>query len=374
MQFGSMALEAIALQMVPGLGLRGVVHLLEHFGNAHEVFAASLDALILKAELRPDLAKEIQRRTTFAAAERELAYCAQHGIRVIASSDPDYPARLLETPDYPAVLYMQGDPSILSQKTLAMVGTRRATPYGEEQCKRLVQELSERVNNLVIVSGLAFGIDAASHRAALACHLPTIAVIANPLPNVTPAFHRSLARTILDLGGAIITEQHSQAKLRGTHYLSRNRIIAGLSAGTIVVESPARGGSLNTANHADSYNRTVMAVPGRPTDATSLGTNQLIRSHKAQLITSGADIVEELMWDFAEEPMRFSPKASSAEDLSSEEARVLGFFPPNDPIEGEALQQLAGIEAGELTALLIGLELSGKIRLLPGNRYMKLCD
>ena len=365
-----MTIEDIALQMTPGIGVKGAAHLLETFGDARSIFAASADELVQRAEIRPDLAREILRRQGFAPAEREMAYCRRNHIEIIASTDPDYPPLLRETPDFPAVLYVMGERRVLSQRCLTIVGTRQATPYGQTMCSRLIDGLAERVPRLCIVSGLAFGIDVAAHRAALAAKVPTVAVLANALPGVSPAQHAGVARDILAEGGALVTELHSQSKQKGNFYLARNRILAGLSAGCIVVESPDSGGSLFTAHCADSINRTVMAVPGRATDRSSAGTNHLIRNRKAQLVLSADDVIRELMWDLGEDPATFRPSAPTPE-LTAGETQLLGHF-TDDPVDLETLAALSGLDPGELAALLVGLELSGAIRQLPGNRYMKL--
>ena len=299
-----MTIEDIALQMTPGIGVKGAVHLLGVFGSARDIFAAAPDELAGEAGLREEIAREIVRRRGFAAAEKELEHCRRNGIAAIASTDPEYPPLLREIPDYPHVLYIKGDTAALSARCLSMVGTRNATPYGQTMCNRLVEGLAAQGPGLCIVSGLAFGIDVAAHRAALAAGVPTVAVLANPLPEVTPAQHTAVARDILDHGGALVTELHSQTRQNGTAYIARNRIIAGLSAGCIVVESPDSGGSLVTAHCADDYDRSVMAVPGRATDRMSAGTNHLIRNRKAQLVLTADDIVRELMWDLGAEPAK----------------------------------------------------------------------
>lgn len=366
----AMTIEDIALQMTPGIGVKSAAHLLETFGDARSIFAASADELVQRAEIRPDLAREILRRQGFAPAEKEMAYCRRNHIEIIASTDPDYPPLLRETPDFPSVLYVMGERRVLSQRCLTIVGTRQATPYGQTMCSRLVDELAERVPRLCIVSGLAFGIDVAAHRAALAAKVPTVAVLANALPAVTPAQHAGVARDILAEGGALVTELHSQSKQKGNFYLARNRIIAGLSAGCIVVESPDSGGSLFTAHCADGFNRTVMALPGRATDRSSAGTNHLIRNRKAQLVMSGDDVIRELMWDLGENPATFRPSAPTPE-LTTDESRLLALF-ADDAVDLETLSARSGLNPGELAALLVGLELSGAVRQLPGNRYMKL--
>lgn len=366
-----MTIDDIALQMTPGIGVKGAAHLLEQFGDARSIFAASADELVERAALRPDPVQQIIRRKGFSIAEKELAYCRRNGIEPIASTDPEYPPLLREIPDYPHVIYVKGDKNTLSAHCISVVGTREATPYGQTVCNRLIEGLAERVPGLTVVSGLAFGIDVAAHRAALAAGVPTVAVVANPLPGVTPAQHTHVAREILDRGGALVTELHSQSKQNGNFYLARNRIIAGLSAGCLVVESPDSGGSLVTAHYADSYDRTVMAVPGRATDRASAGTNHLIRNRKAQLVISAGDIVEALMWDLGENPALLRPKAATP-DLTPDETGLLGCFRTDDPLSAETLGELSGLNPGELATLLLGLELAGAVRQLPGNRYMKL--
>ena len=366
-----MTIEDIALQMTPGIGIKGAVHLLEHFGNARNIFTASADELIGKAALKPPIAQQIIRRAGFVPAARELEYCRRNRIGIIVSTDPGYPPLLREMPDYPHVLYFKGCAEALSARCISIVGTRRATPYGQLMCDRLVEGLAERVPNLCVVSGLAFGIDVAAHRAALAAGARTVAVLANALPGIVPAQHSGVARDILEHGGALVSELHSQSKQNGNFYLTRNRIIAGLSAGCLVVESPDTGGSLFTAHCADSYNRTVMAVPGRAIDHTSSGTNHLIRNRKAQLVMSADDIIRELMWDLGTDPASFREKAPTPE-LTPDENQLLTLFRTEEPISIEALTEESRLNPGELMTLLVGLELSGAIRKLPGNRYMKL--
>lgn len=368
-----MGIEDIALQMTPGLGAKGIVRLIEEFGDARRIFAAVADELTARTQLRPDVAREIARRRAFGLAERELAYCRRHGIVPLASTDPGYPPLLGELPDRPHVLYIKGNAEALLRRCLSVVGTREATPYGQLVCERMVRGLAERVPRLAIVSGLAFGIDAAAHRAALAADAPTVAVLANALPGVTPAQHARMAREILDRGGALVTELHSQSKQNGNFYLARNRIIAGLSAGCIVVESPDSGGSLVTAHYADDYHRTVMAVPGRVTDRASNGTNHLIRNRKAQLVLTADDVIDALMWDLGTDPATLRAKAPTPQ-LTPDEAGLLGCFRTADPLSIEMLGELCGLGPGELAALLIGLELAGAVRQLPGNRYVKIAQ
>lgn len=364
-------IDDIALSMQSHIGVRGVVHLLRTFGSAEAVYSASVSELIEQAELQENLAREIVAHKTHKAAEREMAYCARHGIEPIASTESAFPKLMLETDDYPHVLYIKGNTEVLDRLSLSMVGTRHISQYGVTMCERLVEGLSRRLPSLTIVSGLAFGVDVNCHRAAIRHGLPTVAVVANALPAVTPAQHTAFARDIIDEGGAIVTELHSQTKQNGRFYIPRNRIIAAMSGGTVVVESGSSGGSLHTAAMADSYNRTVMAVPGRITDMSSEGCNALIRNRKATLVTSADDIVAEMGWDLHEEGCLPSPTEPTIE-LTRDEAGLLSLIGDSDPISIERLQELTAFDAGTLASLLLNLELAAVIRQVPGKMYLRM--
>ena len=366
-----MRTEDIALTMIPRLGVKGTVHLLSLFGSAERIFAASADELTERAELRPDVARSITGRVSFEAAEREIAYCRRHGIRPVASTDPEYPPLMRESDDYPHVIYVCGEVGALSKRCVTFVGTRHMTSYGERICTKLIEELAETVPDLCIVSGMAYGIDGAAHRAALHCGVPTVGVLANVLPEVTPAHHALLGRDIIEHGGALVSELPSTTRQNGSYYISRNRIMAAMGCGTVVVESAAAGGSLATAHFADSCNRSVMAVPGRASDKYSAGTNMLIRNRKAQLVLSGEDIARELMWEMNIPAPERRPTEAAAALLPSEKA-VMAAFGDEERVSADTLAARSGLDAGELAATMISLELSGAVRQLPGGMYERL--
>lgn len=366
-----MKIEDLALAMTRGLGAKGIIHLLGLYGDAESVFHASESDLIERAELRADIARAIVAREGWAAAEREAEYCRRHSIIAVASTDEEYPALLRECADYPHIIYVRGNVGALSRRCVSFVGTRRMTPYGERACTELITGLAARVPDLCVVSGLAFGIDAAAHRAALLNGVPTVAVVANPLPAVTPTQHTSLAEDIIAHGGAIVSELPSTTPKKGCYYISRNRVIAALGCGTVVVESHAGGGALTTAQFADDYNRSVMAVPGRMFDSAASGTNHLIRTRRAQLVASAEDIINELMWELSLPEMP-SVKIDPTLDLTPDERGLLCCFRTSDPLSVGELMELSGMPTGELSALLMSLELAGAVRLLPGNMYEKL--
>lgn len=371
-----MNIEDIALTMVQGLGVKGVVHLLECFGSAERVFAQTADSLVSEAELRDDVARNVLSRKAFDNARRELEYCRRHGITPVASTDPEYPQIMRETDDYPHVIYVTGSVAALSMRTISLVGTRRMTPYGERACNTLIGGLAGQLPDLCIVSGLAYGIDAAAHRAALLNNVPTIAVVANPLPEVTPTAHTDLARDIVAHGGAIISELPSCTKQNGSFFISRNRIMAALGYGTVVVESAASGGSLATAKFADGYNRSVMAVPGRITDTFSAGCNLLIRNRKAQAVLSAEDIVAEMMWDLdiASPSVAVNRNSEIFGSLMPVEQELLQLFGNADTLSSSELAERSGMNIGRLSALLMSMEIAGAVRQLPGNMFEKLID
>lgn len=364
-----MPLESIALTFVPHLGVRGAAYLLECFGSAKAIFEASAAELMSVADLREDVARGIAAKAGMREAEREMQYCERHKIIPLSADCNSYPRLLRETNDFPVVIYVMGDVAALHRRAVAFVGTRKATPYGQRMCNTLVRELGEIVPDAAVVSGLAFGIDSEIHRAALMENMATVAVLASTLPSVTPASHRALAADIISRGGALVSELNSQTKQNGNFYIPRNRLIAGIAAGTVVVETPESGGSLSTAAFADGYNRSVMAVPGRATDANSRGCNLLIRNRKAQAVMSGRDIASELMWELEVESLS-APKREVL-PLTDQEQYLISFF-DHEPVAIDVLQQRSGLKPGELSLLLMNLELSGVVRQLPGKQYEKL--
>lgn len=359
----------IALTLQPKIGPRTAAHLLSIFSSAERIFNSTQEELVSRAELNPLVAIALLKREYFKQAEKEVIYCQKHGITPIVSTSDAYPPLLRECNDYPHVLYYKGDPGILSNRMLSVVGTRKITSYGHKVCDRLIGEMAKLAPSTVIVSGLAYGVDAASHRAALNYGLKTIAVLPCALPDVYPSNHQSLGEEILRKGGGLLTEYHSNSKNNGNNFIPRNRIIAGMSEGTLLVESPLKGGSLVTANMADGYNRCVMAVPGRVGDMCSEGTNQMIREQKARMVCSAKDILRELMWDLDEAP---SPPPADRSILSPTARNILETIPEGESISIDHLADLSKLSIAELSAIIFELECEGAVRMLPGKRYEKL--
>ena len=366
----------IALTFVQGLGLKGAHHLLGIFGSAEAIFKASPEELTGRALVNSRAVVEaIQSKEPLRCAEREIDYANKHHITPIAITDPAYPRTLKECPDAPIVLYTQGNIEALHRPSVAFVGTRHMSAYGQRIATKIIKQLRELSPEISIVSGLALGNDGNAHRAALDCGAATVGVIANALPEITPATNQPLADRILQNGGAIVTEISSQHKNTGRFFPSRNRIIAGLSSGTVVVESPYKGGSLLTADNAFDYGRVVMAIPGRADDKTSYGSNLLIKHNKAAMVCSASDILHELGWDVeVVNGEAYVPTEESVEviNVSDDERQLLEALRPGEVVDYDLLVERTSMSAGVVSALLVSLELCGLVRLLPGKRCEKI--
>ena len=299
-------------------------------------------------------------------AKRELEFISKKNISVSYFTDDTYPHRLLEANDAPILLYSSGKCNLNALHVISIVGTRHATPVGIKTCDEIVSKLSKRLDNLVIVSGLAYGIDIAAHRAALKHNVPTVAVLAQGLNKIYPATHRNDAISIIKQGGAIVTDYQSQDDIHKGNFLARNRIIAALADCTVIVESAATGGALVTASLAQSYNRDVFAVPGRTGDEYSRGCNKLIRDNRAMLITSADDIIEAMSWETKEtQPIQ----QELFPTLTGDEKKRVDALKANGDKHINELASLLQIPVYKLMGALVELDCSGLVVTLPGCRY-----
>lgn len=302
-------------------------------------------------------------------ARQEYEFTSRHSVRVLSLADDDYPWLLGETPDAPVTLYVLGTADLNSQHSASVVGTRRPTQYGLDFCGRFCSDLGGYFPDINIVSGLAYGIDAAAHIAALENGLPTIAVMAHGLDIIYPAGNRELARRIVKNGGAIISEYPSGSTPYAGRFLERNRIVAGLSQLTVVVESALKGGAMSTANLAFGYDREVMALPGRICDEVSAGCNHLIRKEKAHLLTAAADVIELMGW----QPLgrHVAPRQRNLfpelEGVAKSIYEILKF--EATPVGIDTMHLRTGVGVPELMSALTELEFDGIIARHPGNRY-----
>lgn len=308
----------------------------------------------------------------FQRAERELEFVEKNRLTCLTLKDEGYPSRLRECDDAPAVLFFKGNADLNSLRVINMVGTRRATEYGKQFCATFLRELAELSPGVLVISGLAYGIDVHAHRAALAYGLPTVGVLAHGLDRIYPAVHRKTAVEMLSQGG-LLTEFPSDTNPDPHNFVSRNRIVAGMSDATIVVESPAKGGSLITANLAVGYHRDCFAVPGRISDPASEGCNRLIRDNKAALVQNAEELLLAMGW--MENEGKRKPEAVQRDlfpELTEEEERVVRILQQRGELHINTLVVEADIPVHRMSALLFELEMKGVIKALVGGVYRLL--
>lgn len=301
-------------------------------------------------------------------AKKEVAFIHKHGIAVITIQDAVYPFRLRECADAPLVFYVKGEVNLNEGKFLSIVGTRGASERGKDLTRKLVLDLSRKVDNLTIISGLAYGIDVAAHKAALEAGLPTIIVPGHGLDRIYPLPNRQVAVEALKNGG-LVTEYPSETEPEGFRFVERDRLIAALSDATVVVESKERGGSLITANDAFDYNRSVFAFPGRPDDVNARGCNQLIRDQKAALIENADDLINAMMWDKKPEAAQLS-LVELEEGVDPLAIALLQHIreKEEDVHINQLTMELDGVYQ-DIVAQLTYLEMLGYIRAIPGGFY-----
>jgi len=305
----------------------------------------------------------------FLRAEHEMEFVEKNRLICLTLKDESYPSRLREREDTPAVLFFKGNTDFNRLRVIDMVGTRNATEYGKQFCADFLRDLSASCPDVLVVSGLAYGIDIHSHRAALANHLSTVAVLAHGLDRIYPYVHRKTAIDMLENGG-LLTEFLTETNPDRHNFVSRNRIVAGMSDATIVVESADKGGSLITADLAVGYHRDCFAVPGRTSDASSRGCNLLIRDNKAALIQSAEDFIEAMGWNPAGEPVK--PEGIQRDlfpELSKDEECIVGILTRQGDLHVNALVVEADIPVNRMTGLLFELEMKGVVRAMVGGVY-----
>lgn len=360
----------IALSFTRGVNASVVRALADHGLTPEQFFTMSM-AEILDVLGESCRFQQAHREEALFRARAELEFISRHSVRTLFLLDEDYPPLLREIPDAPVILYVLGELDTASVPVFSLVGTRRCTSYGVGFCKHFVSEMAAYYPDAVVVSGLAFGIDAAAHVAALESHLTTVAVVAHGLDMIYPAAHRDLARRILDSGGAIITEYPTGTRPLQGRFLERNRIVAGLSELTVVAESEVKGGAMSTANLAFSYSREVVALPGRYNDEKSSGCNVLIERSKAHIYISVPEIVRLMGWAPSALPssVRIVAKPLFPE-LEGDYAKVYDVMRLRmESMSIDEIHMATRLSMPVLMAVLTELEFDGLIIKLPGARY-----
>ncbi|RYY88619.1 MAG: DNA-protecting protein DprA [Chitinophagaceae bacterium] len=360
-------LYQIALTQVPQIGDVHARILLQHYGSASAVFAAKLSDLEKLEGIGTVRARAIRGYQDFASLEKELHFIERYSINTYFLTDLGYPKRLLQCYDPPVLLFGKGELGLNAPRLVAVVGTRSPTDYGRRWTEEFVAALAPF--GVTIVSGLAFGIDAVAHKAALKHSIPTIGVVGHGLARVYPQEHTTMARNMVRSGGGLLTEFLSGTDPDKHNFPLRNRIVAGLSDCVVVVETAEKGGSMITARVADGYNRDVFAVPGRVGDKQSGGCHLLIRTNKAQLLTSAEEFIDAMGWNERNNTTPAVQQKSLFAELSETEQRLLSLLSDDKPLAIDELNLRSGLRTSEVAALLLELELKGIVRSLPGKQY-----
>lgn len=353
----------LAFNFIPNIGAVNAKNLISYCGGIEEVFKAKKSFLLKIPGIGEKRVLDIIQSDALRLAENELKVIEKKDISIKFYLDKSYPSRLKEYADSPLILYWKGKEIDPNLKTVAIIGTRRPSPYGIAQCEKLVESLKEF--NVVIYSGLAYGIDSIAHRKAVEIGCPTYGILGNGMNSIYPSSNRKLAQRMLEYGG-IISEFPMDTKPDRENFPKRNRIIAGMADVVIVVESDIKGGSIITAEIANEYNKDIFAVPGRLGDQMSSGCNHLIKTHKAHLLTSVKDIAYIMRW-------ASEPKTQQLElniNLLPDETLLLDFIRSSPQISIDTLLYKSKLNLSRLSAMLLNLEFKGLIKSLPGKNYI----
>ena len=358
-------LQHLSLTMIPQVGDIQIGILLKHFGSAASVLSASAKALEEVPGIGTVRAASIRNCHVQQRVEAEWRFIQKNHIKVLVKGNQGYPSKLEHCMDAPHVLYYKGSSDLLNKRVVSVVGTRSPSQYGKDRVVELMAVLGQY--NVMVVSGLAYGIDTVAHKEALNNTLETIGVLGHGHDQLYPHANKALAADMLQQGG-LLSEFMQGIQPEKQNFPKRNRIVAGMADAVVVVESGSKGGSLITADIANSYNKDVLAYPGRATDPSSKGCNQLIRNHKANLITCGQDLVEFMNWA---EDQHQSSKVQHAmkASLSDEENVILSIISHHDPCPIDLLTNLSGLNPGLVSAHVLSLEMAGLITSLPGKLY-----
>ncbi|MBK8443314.1 MAG: DNA-protecting protein DprA [Sphingobacteriales bacterium] len=370
MAFSDLLQATAALTFIPGIGDTTAKLLISYCGGAAEVFRASKRDLLRINGIGESTADSLllHKNNALHRAEQELTFAEKNAIQVLPFNDKSYPYRLKNCPDSPLLLYYKGTADLQAQRMVAIVGTRRPSDYGREWCVQLLQDLVPY--HTCIVSGLAYGIDQTAHSAAVKNQIPTIGVLAHGLDRLYPAAHKNLAQKMLENGG-LLSDFPSQTQPDRENFPQRNRIIAGMCDLTIVVETALKGGSMITAYYAQEYNRDVAALCGRSTDIASQGCNLLIKKNIAALVENAEDIANLMMWekDDLSSASKHTIQRPLFVDLGDEEKAIAeALQQENDTsLHIDVLAARLQWSSSTLAAKLLGMELLGLIKRMPGN-------
>lgn len=355
----------ILLTQIPHIGDVHIGVLLEYFKEPKAVFAArkrELESLNGIGTIRAHAIKSFKGHDS---VSKELSFMIKNNIRALVKGFKGYPQKMENYPDAPHVLYFKGNADLCNAKVVSIIGTRSPTEYGKERVVQLIESLCQL--NILVVSGLAYGIDTCVHRESLRQQLPTLGVLGHGLDQIYPHANRSLAIEMLQNGG-LITEFTKGTKPDKQNFPLRNRIVSGIADAVVVIESGEKGGSLITANMANAYNKDVFAFPGRSIDQQSMGCNELIKSQRAHLITKGEDLLQMMNWQSL--PLKKNAFQSSLfEALGLEERKIIDLLSTHRTLSVDDITGLSMLKPSIVSYQLLSLEMKGLLKVLPGKRY-----
>ncbi|MFT3737701.1 MAG: DNA-processing protein DprA [Breznakibacter sp.] len=358
----------IALTQIKGVGPVLARNLVAYLGSEEAVFKEKATALQKIPGIGPVLANDIASAEVMERTERELKFIVGKNIKPVYFTDPEYPQRLNNCDDAPVVLYTLGEHDLNARRILSIVGTRKITEEGKLNCEKLIDGLSQMFPNLLVVSGLAYGVDIWAHRQSLKHGLPTIGVLAHGLDRIYPPMHRQTAVEMLANGG-LVTEFMSETGPDKPNFVRRNRIIAGMADAVIVVESGVKGGALITATLASSYNRDVLAFPGRVGDPMSAGCHWLVKHNVAALVENHEDVANALGWESERKGESTVQAKLFVEFGSDEEQRIYQFMLQERETDINWLCIRCNLPVSKVSSVLLGFEFDGLVKSLPGNKF-----
>ena len=359
-------LYQVALTLIKNIGPVHTKILMDHYKNASSIFSAKHADLEKLEGIGTVRASAIKHFKDFTRAEEEIAFIEKFQISPLFITDENYPKRLLNCYDPPVLLYYKGSAELNTSKVVAIVGTRSNTSYGKHFTEQLLKDLTEQ--QVLIVSGLAFGIDTIAHKAAIKNGLPTVGVVGHGLDTIYPYDNKSLAKQMIKDNGGILTQFTSKTKPDKHNFPIRNRIVAGISDVTIIIETSVKGGSMITAEMANGYNRDVFALPGRTTDTYSAGSNYLIANNKAVLLNSARQLIEFMGWE-EKKHKKVKKQKELFLNLSAEEKIIIDILNEKETVHIDEINIKSGINSSSVAAAILNLEFQNVIRSLPGKVY-----
>lgn len=361
-------LNNLALTQVSGIGHKMVKQLLMHYNSAVDVFNERSEVLLTIEGMTKEKVESIKSYNDFTAIEAQIEFAIKHNINIAFYTDENFAYRLLECANHPLFYFCKGDTDLNSKRIISIVGTRSNSEYGQWFTEKLIADLKKY--HPVIISGMAYGIDTISHKASVKNKLATVGVLAHGLDSIYPPENRGLARQMLEAGGSLLTEYFTNSKPERFNFPNRNRIVAGISDATIVIETNEKGGSMITAEMAYNYKRALLAVPGRVNDTKSSGCLKLLAANKAKVITGATDIVNLLKW-------KSNMKANKEEavqpslfmELDNDETLIYNLLKNHEQLHIDALYNLCSMNKPEIANALLTMEIKNIIKRMPGMIY-----